>query len=125
MAKAIRRYTCKMAESGNEVAVAGASSVSPSLTSTGSRLLVTVTGLQANESAWVDEVLLEDSVGRAALLFQGQAAYVASDLSLGPKEFPILSGLAASADGEASLDSTPYASGEPPSGDLPPLAARP
>jgi hypothetical protein len=97
-------------ESDSERAVVGASSVSPQVTSTGSRLVVTVKGLQAGESAWVDEVLLEDSLGSAALLFQGQAAYKPKDLGLGSKSFPILSVLSVSGDAEGALDSTPYAS---------------
>ena len=97
-------------ESDSERAVVGASSVSPKVTSTGSRLIVMVKGLQAGESAWVDEVLLEDSLGSAALLFQGQAAYKPKDLELGPKSFPTLSGISLSGDAEGALDSTPYAS---------------
>jgi hypothetical protein len=49
--------------------------VAPSISSTGSRLVITLTGLAASETAWVDEVLLEESVGRAAMLFQGQVVY--------------------------------------------------
>ncbi len=92
--------TYQDAEGDAETALALASiDATPALSSTGSRLFIAVTGLLASESAWVDEVLLEDSIGRAALLFQGRAAYANP-------------GLSASADVQAALDAAPYASGD-------------
>jgi hypothetical protein len=98
-------------ESSDERALGSASSVLPTVTSRGSRLVIAVAGLAAGESAWVDEVILEDSVGRAALLFQGKAAYADPSFALGSGRFPIFSGLAASADAETALDSSPYLTG--------------
>jgi len=98
-------------ESAAEVAVAGATSSPPTLTSTGSRLVVSVAGLQASEQAWVDEVLLEDSVGSVALLFQGQASYVDPELRLAIGDMPIISDIKLSGDTQDAYNSTPYASG--------------
>ena len=98
-------------QNSSEVTVAGATSVSPTLTSVGSRLVVSFSNLQANESAWVDEVLLQDSVGSVALLFQGQASYADPELGLAAGNLPLVSDIKISADSQAAFDSTPFASG--------------
>ncbi len=98
-------------ESSAEVPVPGATSFSPSLTSTGSMLTIDFVASQAGDQAWVDEVLLVDSVGSIALLFQGQTAYDDPDLEFGIGGVPIFSKLKASADAQAAYDSSPYASG--------------
>jgi hypothetical protein len=98
------------AEGGTLAAVTGASSVSPNLLSAGARLVVTVC-LPASSSAWIDEVLLEESDGAASALFTGEASYDGSGLRLAAGTLPILSGLKAGADLQGALSSSPYASG--------------
>jgi hypothetical protein len=98
-------------QSSAEVAVLGATSASPSITSTGSRLEINFITTEASDQAWVDEVLLTDSVGSAALLFQGQASYADPKLRLGIGDTPIISDIKISGDAQTAYDSTPYASG--------------
>jgi hypothetical protein len=98
-------------EGSSEKLIPGATSVSPSITSTGSRLVIAVSGLLAGDEAWVDEIVLEDSVGRSALLFQGSASYDNPEFMLGKEESPILSGFRASAFAQGAVDQDPYASG--------------
>jgi hypothetical protein len=93
------------------ISLPGVSSTSPSITSTGSRLVISVSGLAAGEIAWVDEVLLQDSVGRTALLFQGVASYDNPDLKLGSGRLPILSNISAEAFAQGALNDASYASG--------------
>ncbi len=97
-------------EGGSERVVVLATSVSPSITSTGSRLLIAVSGMSAGESAWVDEVVLVDSVSRTAFLFEGSASYDDPDLKLGGEDSPILSAMSASAFAQGAVEEDPYAS---------------
>ena len=59
-------------EGAPERAVPGATSTSPSVTSTGSRLMINFSTATPSDQASVDEVMLEDSVGSLALLFRGR-----------------------------------------------------
>jgi hypothetical protein len=96
-------------EDGSE-SIAGSASVVPGATSTGSRLVLTAVGLTSSYPVWIDEILLEDSVGRVAALFQGKLSYVDSKLRLGSDKFPVFSGISLSADSQASLADSTYAS---------------
>jgi hypothetical protein len=98
-------------ENGPERALAVATPVSPSLTSTGSRLVIAVSGLALGKEAWIDEVVLEDSVGSVSLLFQGAASYDDPRLIVGREGSPIISDIKASAFMQGALDQDPYASG--------------
>ena len=99
-------------ESSPEIAVAGATApYLPSITSTGSRLAVTFDAAAASDQAWITQVLLEDSVGSVALLFQGQAVYADPELKLAIGDTPIVSDIKLSGDSQAAVDSTPYVSG--------------
>jgi hypothetical protein len=98
-------------ENAAEVWVASAVSASPSITSTGSRLTITLDTSIASDTAWVDEVLLTDSVGSAALLFQGQASYADPSLRLEVGNTPIISDIKLSGDAQTAYDSTSYVSG--------------
>ncbi len=98
------------AESADETILAGAAATLPGLLSSGSRLVAVASGISSAASLWIDEVLLEGSVGRAAGLFQGSVSYANPKLSLGSGKLPIVSGLAASSDVQASLADSSYAS---------------
>jgi hypothetical protein len=98
-------------ESSGERVSPGATSTSPSLNSTGSRLRISVSGLSANEVAWIDEVALQDSVGSVALLFQGTAAYDNPQLLIGSRDRPLVSDISASAFAQGALNSDSYALG--------------
>jgi hypothetical protein len=98
-------------EDASERRVTGASSRSPKIKSTGSRLVVSISGLAKGEEAWIDEIVLEDSVGRMALIFQGKLSYDDPKLVLGKAEDPIVSGVKADAFAEGAVDSDPYAAG--------------
>lgn len=98
-------------EGAAAVAVAGATSVSPSITSTGARLAVSFVAAVASDQVWVTQVLLDDSVGSTALLFQGQAVYTDPKMKVGIGDIPIVSGIKLSVDTQDAYDSTPYASG--------------
>ena len=98
-------------ENSSEKIVAVADSRSPSITSTGSRLVVAVTGLSANEAAWIDEIVLEDSAGRGAFLFQGNLSYDDPKVKLGRDASPIVYNVKATAFTTGAIDSDPYASG--------------
>jgi hypothetical protein len=99
-------------ESSPEVAVAGATApYLPSITSTGARLAVGFNAAAASDQAWITQVLLEDSVGSVALLFQGQAVYADPGLRLAIGDTPIVSDIKLSGDSQAAADSTPYVSG--------------
>lgn len=97
--------------SGGEKLLGGASSTSPAVSSSGSRLVISVSSLAAGEVAWIDEVCLSDSVGSAALLAQARASYANADWKLGPALSPILSDLAASAYAQGAYASSSYAAG--------------
>jgi hypothetical protein len=98
-------------EGGAEKALPGAAATSPALASMGSRLVVSVSGLDAGEVAWVDEVVLEDSVGSVSLAFQGAATYDDPKLLIGRAGSPIVSDMKASAFMQGALDRDSYASG--------------
>jgi hypothetical protein len=98
-------------EGSSQRLLPGASSESPSIKSTGSRLVVAVTGLAKNEEAWIDEIVLEDSAGRGAFLFQGNLHYDDPELMLGREESPLVSRVKAAAYAQGAVDSDPYASG--------------
>jgi hypothetical protein len=98
-------------ESAAEAALEGGSSVSPGLSSKGSRLVVELSGMASGEVAWIDEIGLSDAVGDAALLGQGKLSYQDKDFKLGPDGHPVLSDIAASSYANAALASDSYVSG--------------
>jgi hypothetical protein len=98
-------------EDSSEKRVTGASSTSPSIKSTGSRLVICVTGLERSEEVWIDEVTLEDSVGRGAFLFQGKASYDDPELKLGKGESPLVYDVKASTFAQGAIESDSYTSG--------------
>ncbi|HRY54349.1 MAG TPA: hypothetical protein P5133_12405 [Spirochaetia bacterium] len=80
-------------------------------TSDASRIRLEVTGAASGQAVWVDELVLEDSVGREALLFQGELAYTEPTIKLGEGGLPLLQGLDLKADLSAGLHEDSYASG--------------
>ncbi|HET7839265.1 MAG TPA: hypothetical protein VFL04_05865, partial [Rectinemataceae bacterium] len=77
---------------------------------TASRIMLTLTNVAAGE-LWLDELLLEDSRGRAALMFQGDLAYSEPELSLGGEALPIVHGLELRADAAGAVQDGSFASG--------------
>jgi hypothetical protein len=101
----------KDSEGSSERLVTGAASKAPSLQSTGSRLVIAVSGLQKGETVWIDEVCLQDSVGRGAALFQSTASYDDPNLVLGPEGAPIVRDIKATGFAQGALDSDAYVAG--------------
>ena len=73
--------------------------------STAARVRIRVEGAAAGQSVWIDEICLEDSVGNAALLVQGELSYKGLGYA------PLISGIAIAADLSAALHEESYASG--------------
>ncbi|MDP3179339.1 MAG: hypothetical protein Q8M76_15630, partial [Spirochaetaceae bacterium] len=95
-------------EEGPELVLGAAATASADLSvKTAARLHIIVAGLEKGATLWIDEVTLEESTGRAAIVFQGAVAYANQSLRLGP----VLSGLTASADASAALREDAYATG--------------
>jgi len=97
-------------EDADEVPVASAASTYNVL-GTGSRIAISVSGMTTGETIWVDEICLEDSVGRAAALFQGSIAYSDREFRIGEGKLSWLSGIKASADAQGGLSDESYVSG--------------
>jgi hypothetical protein len=81
----------------------------PSTTS--SRLTIKVEDAEADQEVWIDEVLLEDSVGQAALILMGELSYENKELRVGKGKLPLVSGLSIKADTSAAFQDESYASG--------------
>jgi hypothetical protein len=92
------------------VGTAAVGSANLSLTSAG-RLFVEIANAQAGDEFWIDEILLDDSVGQAALLYDGQAAYKDPDAALTIGSVKLAQGIDAAADSTGSLSSDPWVSG--------------
>lgn len=79
--------------------------------SSASRLSISVSGAQAGTELWIDEIILEESAGTAALLAKGELRYADKDWSLGWGGFELLKGIDFSADVSGALSQDPFASG--------------
>lgn len=78
---------------------------------TASRILLTASGLSAGQELWVDELLLEESNGRAALMFRGELSYAEPGFSLGPDKLAIMSGIDLQADAAGAIQDSSFAAG--------------
>ncbi|HTX73647.1 MAG TPA: hypothetical protein VMC79_12530, partial [Rectinemataceae bacterium] len=98
-------------ENGPIQASSGPSATLDQSYSSGSRIHITSSGLVAADSFWVDEVILEDSVGVAAANFQGSLSYTDASFKLGSGKMPILSGITLKADSSAAYSNDSFISG--------------
>jgi len=98
-------------EDSSERRITGATSTSPSLKSTGSRLVIYADGLNYGDEVWIDEVVLEDSVGQGAVIFQSKASYDDPELKFGGGDDSLVSNIKADGFAQGALDSDPYAAG--------------
>ncbi|MBL8967737.1 MAG: hypothetical protein JNG85_12070, partial [Spirochaetaceae bacterium] len=99
------------AEGGAGGTVAGATTKFDLSRAGATRLRIETTGLAGGEELWIDEIVLEESTGRAALLFDGQLSFADPELRLGPEGFPLLRGLDLKADAAAGLQTGSYLTG--------------
>jgi hypothetical protein len=98
-------------ESSKSRLVPGATATLPGQLSVGSRLVIAASGLGSSSGPLlVDELLLEDSVGRIAALFQGKLSYDAPEFRVGGDKLALLSGLSIAADAQAAAADSSYAS---------------
>ncbi len=102
-------------EGGALIKIDGAETTVDLSCTSASRLVLDAAGLDANSELWIDEISLEESSGRAALLGQGTLSYERDAWALGPAlklgrdEIHLLSGLALKADATAASHDAPYA----------------
>jgi hypothetical protein len=75
------------------------------------RLSIAISGASAATELWMDELVLEDSAGAAALLAKGGLRYTDKDWSLGFGAVKILKGIDFGADASGALSQSPFASG--------------
>jgi len=76
-----------------------------------SRLSIEINGASSGTDLWIDEIILEESAGSAALLAKGELRYADKDWSLGLGAVRILKGIDFSADASGALSQDPFASG--------------
>jgi hypothetical protein len=76
-----------------------------------SRIVITITDLDSEQKVLIDELCLEDSIGRAALLAQASADYTNPDLKVGEGPLPWLAGLAFSTDAQGGFSDESFVSG--------------
>jgi len=79
--------------------------------SSASRLSIAVSGAGPGTDLWIDEVVLEDSAGSAALLGKGGFRYENKEWSLGWGSVRILKGMDFGVDASGAWSQDPYASG--------------
>jgi hypothetical protein len=75
------------------------------------RLHIRIQGCDAGMVVWLDELLLEDAVGRAAFQAKGQLAYKDKAFSFSPGGFKLLSGIDASMDASGAVGDDSFVSG--------------
>jgi len=97
-------------EDSPELPLAGASSSFDPLLRA-SRIRISISGLNSGQTVWIDEICLEESIGRFAAIGQASLDYSNPNFKLGQGELPWVSGLTASLDAQASLAEDSYASG--------------
>ena len=76
-----------------------------------SRLSIALKGAGPETDLWIDEIMLEESAGSAALLAKGGLRYEDKDWSLGWGSLKLLRGIDFSADASGALSQDSYASG--------------
>jgi hypothetical protein len=77
-----------------------------------SRLVIELSGsIVVGDVAWIDEVCLEDSVGRLSALFQGSIGYKDAAFLIGKGSLPWISGIEASADAQGGASDSSFVSG--------------
>jgi hypothetical protein len=77
-----------------------------------SRIIIELTGtISIGDVAWIDEICLEDSVGRLSAIFQGSMGYKDDAFRIGDGSLPWISGIEASADAQGGASDGSFASG--------------
>jgi hypothetical protein len=99
-------------EGGSLVAVASATGHVDLSKSASSRIAIEVSGLTAiGDAFYLDELLLEDSSGRASLLAKADMSYDDPGFALSLGGYDVVKGAKLSADASGALASSPYAGG--------------